>query len=103
MGKQATAKIVQQREVEARIVPLTAECVFPVHTAADRIGGLAISEPFDVLHHHHERQAPGRNFYRTPGGRIQISEELIGIEGAELGAQRNIEVPFRECRLHGGH
>jgi hypothetical protein len=102
MGKQATAKIVQQREVEARVVQVKAEGVFPVHTAADRIGCLAISESFDVSHHQRERQAPGRDFHRTPGGRIQIRKELIVIEGAVLGAQRNLEVPFGERRLHGG-
>jgi hypothetical protein len=102
MGQQATAKIVQQGEVEARVVQVEAERIFPVQAAADRIGCLAISESFEVLHHHHECQAPGRDFHRTPGGRIQITKELIVIEGAELGAQRNIEVPLGERSLHGG-
>jgi hypothetical protein len=31
------------------------------------------------------------------------AEELIVIEGAELGAQYNIEVPLGECLLNGGH
>jgi hypothetical protein len=48
------------------------------------------------LRHHYERQAPGRDFKRTPGGQIQIGKELIVVQGAELGAQSHIEVPFGE-------
>jgi hypothetical protein len=86
MGAQAVAKIVQQREVEPRIRQVEAQGIHPVHTAADGIGRLAIGEPFDGLHDHHEGQAPWGDFHGTSGGRIQIGEELIVIEGAELGA-----------------
>jgi hypothetical protein len=55
MDQQATAKIVQQREVKARVRQGKAEGLVPVHAAADGIGGLAIGEPFDVWHHHHQR------------------------------------------------
>jgi hypothetical protein len=55
MGQHATAKIVQQREVEAGIRQFQAEGILPIHAAAHSIGGLAIGEPFDVLHHYHQR------------------------------------------------
>jgi len=103
MGEQAVAKIMQQREVEPWIRQVEAERIFPVHAAADGIGGLAIGEPFNVLHHHHKGQAPRGDFHGTPGGRIQIGKELIVIEGAELGAQSHVGVPFGECSLHRGH
>ena len=103
MGEQAVAKIVQQGEVEARVRQVEAEGIFPIHTAADRIGRLAVGEPFDILHHHDERQAPGRHFHRAPLGRIEIGKELILIERAELGAQLHIEVAFGEGGLHRGH
>jgi hypothetical protein len=54
------------------------------------------------LRHHYERQAPGRDFKRTPGGQIQIGKELIVVEGAELGAQSHVEVSSRERGLYGG-
>src|SRR4030095_13803340 len=47
----AAEKNGQQSEVEARVVQVEAERIFPVHAAADRIGCLAISESFEVLHH----------------------------------------------------
>jgi hypothetical protein len=96
-------KIVQQGEVKAGVGQLKAEGILPIHTAADRIRRLAIGEPFDVLHHHDQRQAPGRDFHGMPGGRIQIGEELIVVERAELGPEFHIEVAFRERGLYGGH
>ena len=52
------------------------------------------------LHHHHQRQAPGRHFHGTPGGRIEIGKEVIAIDGAELGAQRNVEVAFGKSGMY---
>ena len=51
MGEQALAKIVQQGEVEARVMQVEAEGIFPIHTTPDGIGRLAVGEPFDILHH----------------------------------------------------
>jgi hypothetical protein len=42
--------------------------------------------PFDLLHHHAQCEAPGRDVHGTPGGGIQLSKELIVVEGVELGA-----------------
>jgi hypothetical protein len=53
LGEHTAAKVVQQREVKAGIGSLKAEGIRPIHAAADRIGGLAVGEPFDVLHHYH--------------------------------------------------
>jgi hypothetical protein len=36
-------------------------------------------------------------------GRIQIGEELIVVQGAELGTEFHIEVAFGERGLYGGH
>ena len=87
MGEQALAKIVQQGEVKARVGQLEAEGIFPIHTAADGIRRLAVGEPFDILHDHDQRQAPGRHLHGTPLGRIEIGKELIIVERAELGAR----------------
>ena len=92
------AKIIEQREVEPWIHQVEAERTFPVQAAADGSGGLAIGEPFNVWHHHHEGQATERgDFHGTPGGRIQIGKEFIVIEGAELGTQGDVEVTFGEA------
>jgi hypothetical protein len=55
MGEQAAAKIMQQGEVKAGVRQLEAEGILPIHAAADGIGCLAVGEPFDILHHHHQR------------------------------------------------
>jgi hypothetical protein len=96
MGQEALPKIVQQREVEARIVQVQAEGVFPIHAAPDRIGRLAVGEPFHILHHDDQGQAPGGHFYRTPLGGIEISEELIRIKRPKLCPQVDVEIAFRE-------
>jgi hypothetical protein len=87
---------VQQGEIKARIVQVEAERIFPVHAAPDRIGSLAVREPFDILHHHDQRQTPGGDFHGTPLRGIEIGKELILIERAELSAQVDVEIPFRE-------
>jgi hypothetical protein len=50
MGEQALAKIVQQGEVEARVVQVEAERIFPIYAAVDGVSRLAVGEAFDVLH-----------------------------------------------------
>jgi hypothetical protein len=52
MGYSALPKIMQQREVEARVMQVKTQGIFPIHTATDRLGCLPIGEPFDILHHH---------------------------------------------------
>jgi hypothetical protein len=47
MSGQPPTKIMQQGEVEPWIREVETERIFPVHAAADPIGGLAIGEPFD--------------------------------------------------------
>jgi hypothetical protein len=103
MGEPAVANIMPPRAVEPWIRQVEAERICPGHAAADGSGGLAIGEPFNVWHHHHKGHAPRGDFHGTPGGRIHIGQELIVIEGAELGAQSHVGVPFGECRLHRGH
>jgi hypothetical protein len=103
MGEQPPPKIVQQGEVKSRVGQLEAQGLLPVHTAADRIRRLAIGEPFEILHHHDQRQAPGRDFHGTPGRGIQIGEELITVERAELSTELHREVAFGKSGLHGGH
>jgi hypothetical protein len=55
MGEQPVAKIVQQGEAKARVVQVETQGMLPIHAAADGVGRLAIGEPLDVLHDHHER------------------------------------------------
>jgi hypothetical protein len=59
MGEQAVAKIVQQGKVEPGVGELKAQGIFPIHAAPDGIGGLAVGEPFDLLHDGDQRQAQG--------------------------------------------
>src|SRR5919109_5215810 len=67
---------------------------------ADGIGGLAIGEPFDILHDHDERQAPGRHVNGTAVISVQIGKELIIIERAEFRAEVDIEIPFGKGGPH---
>jgi hypothetical protein len=67
-------------------VQVKAEGIFPIHAAPDRIGRLAIGEPFHILHHDDQRQAPGRYFHWAALGGIEISKELIVIKRTELRA-----------------
>ena len=96
MGHEALAKIVQQGEVEAGIMQIEAESIFPIHAAPDRIGRLAVGEPFHILHHDDQGQAPGGHFHRTALGGIEISKELIRRERAKLGPQVDVEIAFGE-------
>jgi len=109
MDEQAVAKVMQQGEVEPGVGELKAQGLFPIHAAAHRIGRLAVREPFDVLHHDDQRQAPGRHFHGATLGRIEISKELIIIERAKLGAEVHGEIAFGKgspycsrCRLWNG-
>jgi hypothetical protein len=92
MGEHAAANIMQQGEVKASARQVEAEGIFPIHAAADGIGYLAVGEAFDVRHHHNQRSAPGRDFHGTPLGWIEIGEELIIVEPAELGTELHREV-----------
>jgi hypothetical protein len=56
--------------------------------------------PSIVLHHHEQRQAPRGDFHGTPLRRIEIGQEVIAIEGAELGAQRHVEVAFGKSGMY---
>jgi hypothetical protein len=83
MHEEPVAEIVQQSKVKTWVVQVKAQGIFPIHATAHGIGGLPVSEPFDRLHHHDQRQTPEGYFHRTPLGRIEIGKELIVIERAE--------------------
>ena len=100
MGEQAFPKIVQQREIEAGVVQVEAQGIFPIHAAAHGIGGLAVGESFNVLHDHNQRQAPGGHFHGAALRWVEISQELIGVERAELRAEVNIEIAFGKGGTH---
>jgi hypothetical protein len=102
MDEQTCSKIGQQGEVKTRVGQLQAHRLLPIHAAPDRIGRLALGEPCDIVPHQHERQAPGRDFHGTPGGRIPIGKELIVITRAALGTELPREVAFGKGGLHGG-
>ena len=78
-----------------------AEGIFPIHTAPDRISRLAVREPFHILHDDDQRQAPGGDFHGAALRGIEIRQELIVIERAELRAQVDIEVAFGKSGPHG--
>ena len=65
MGEQPLPKIMSQGKVEPRVVQIEAQGILPIHTMPDSIGGLTIREPFDILHHHDQRQAPGGYCHRV--------------------------------------
>jgi hypothetical protein len=81
-------------------VQVKAQGIFPIHAAPDRIGRLTIGEPFHILHHDDQRQAPGRHLHRSALGGIEIGKELIVIERAKLSAQVDVEIPFRKSGPH---
>jgi hypothetical protein len=91
---------VQQRAVEPRVTEVETQGIFPIHAAADGIGRLPIGEPFHILHHDDERQAPGGHFHGTTLGGIEIGKELIVIERAKLCAQVHIKVAFGKGGPH---
>jgi hypothetical protein len=94
------AKIVQQREVKARVVQVEAEGILPIHAAPDGIGRLPVSQPLNILHDYHEHQAPRGYFHGAALGWIQIGKELILIERAEFRAEVDIEIPFGKGGPH---
>jgi hypothetical protein len=96
MGHEALPKSVQPRAIEARVVQVETAYIFPVHAAPDRIGRLAISEPFQILHHDDQGQAPGGHFHGTALGGREISKELSRRERAKLGPQVDVEIAFRD-------
>jgi len=77
------------------------EGIFLIHATPDGIRRLAVREPFHILHHDDQRQAPGRHFHWSPLGGIEISKKLIMIERTELGAQVDIEIAFGKSGSHG--
>src|SRR5439155_12441419 len=68
--------------------------ICPIHTAPDRIGGLPIRQAFDILHDHHQGQAPGGDLHGAALWGVEIGKELIVIERAKLGAESDREVAF---------
>ena len=101
MGQQTFAKIVEEGEVEAGVVQVEAQRIFPIHTAPDRIGGLPIRQAFDILHDHHQGQAPGGDLHGAALWGVEIGKELIVIERAKLGAEIDIKVAFGKGRADG--
>jgi hypothetical protein len=77
-------------------VQVEAEGIFPIHAAPHGIGRLAVGEPFDILHHDDQCQAPGGHFHRTAHGGIEIRKELIRIERAKLCPQVDVEIALRK-------
>jgi len=101
MGQQTCAKIVEEGEVEAGVVQVQAQRLLPIHTAPDHIGGLPIREACDIVHDHHQGQAPGGDLHGAALWGVEIGKELIVIERAKLGAEIDREVAFGKGRSDG--
>jgi hypothetical protein len=88
--------------VEACIRQLEAQRIFPIHATPHGIGGLAIRESFDILHHHHEGQTPRRDLDGMPPVRIEIGKEVLLVERAKLRPQVHIQIAFGKGSLDHG-
>jgi hypothetical protein len=64
---------------------------------------VAVGESFALRHHHEQGDAPGRDCPGTPAGGRQLRTELIVVEGANLGASVDSEVPVRDRGLPRDH
>jgi hypothetical protein len=100
-GQPPCAKIVEEGEVEAGGVPVEAQRLLPSHTAPDRIGGLPIRQAFDILHDHHQGQAPGGDLHGAALWGVESGKEMIVLERAKLGAEIDREVAFGKGRADG--
>ena len=100
MRQEGLPKIVQQGAITARLMQVETKGLFPVHTAPDRIGRLAVGEPLAILPHHDQRQTPGGHFDGTARGGREISTELILIERAALCPQIAREVALGKGGPH---
>lgn len=69
-------ELAEHRVVETGIVQLKTQTIFPVQPAADRLGGLPVTQVLRVLQHRHHRQ-PSRRQAPPPVGRIPVGEILV--------------------------
>src|SRR5262245_55953602 len=93
---EAGAELAEDGMVEAWVGQFETQDIFPINTAADRIGRLAIGQPFRKLEDRGQRQAR-----RRCGGlaarRKERRELCVVVDGAQAVSYLEVEVPAREC------
>ena len=87
------AELAQHRRIAARIGELQAQGVFPVDPGANRLGGLAVGQSFNELHHRDQGQTP-RAFRRLASRWKPGCEQGIVEDHADFIAQANVKVAF---------
>ena len=87
------AKFAEHRKVEARIVKLKPQQIFPIDAGAHGFGGLAVREVLAELEEGDERQEPGRK-RRLAAGREERGKILVAAEGAQLVPQCQVGRAF---------
>ena len=102
MGSEPRANVVEERKIEAGIGNLKTERVFPIEAAPHRIRRLAIGKAFHIVHDEHEGEPPRRDLDRSSLVRIEIREQVIVEECAELSAEINVDIAFWESSGNGG-
>ncbi len=76
MREQPSAKLTQDRVVEAHVREVEREQVLPVDPGADGVGRLAIGERFHELQEGHQGKS-ARRFSRAPPHREQVGEVAV--------------------------
>jgi hypothetical protein len=99
---QPSAELAQDAEVEARIGQRQAERVLPIDPTPDRLGGLAVRQPFCELQHRHQCQPPGC-FGRLATPREQVGEVFVGVDTAQRVPQLQARIATRERRSRHTH
>jgi len=101
--EQATAKLAQDGEVEARVGQVEGEQVLPVDPAPDRLGRLTVAQALAELKERDQREAPRRVSGLAELG-VEVGEARVVEHGTEPIAQQQVRVapPERGPRDAGG-
>jgi hypothetical protein len=94
-GRLAAAELGEDGEIEAGIIELESEGVFPVDAAADGVGGLAIGEVLGELQDRDPGELPGwQRGLATPG--VEVGEVSVAEDGPEPVAESEVGVALGE-------
>src|SRR5437660_1074256 len=96
--KKPGAKLAEDREIKAFVFQLEAQCVLPLNTHPNCLGGLTIREPFCKLHDGHQGQSPRRERWLTIFGK-QVGKHLILKKDPQFISHSNTCAPLRARRF----